>query len=126
MASTKQHSIRDLCMELADLLISLYSKANKEFLPGKNMMNRDTIINKVERDWRRALDIVNNKGKSVKQKKENMMLKLDKIYSVLFCQCPNIRSCMEEGCGKDCKKGAHIECSCLKEQKLPVIELLFV
>ena len=126
LASTKQHSIRDLCMELTDLLISLYSKANKEFLPGKNMMNRDTIINKVERDWRRALDIVNNKGKSVKQKKENMMLKLDKIYSVLFCQCPNIRSCMEEGCGKDCKKGAHIECSCLKEQKLPVIELLFI
>ena len=49
LASTKQHSIRDLCMELTDLLISLYSKANKQFLPGKNMMNRDTIINKVER-----------------------------------------------------------------------------
>ena len=44
MASTKQHSIRDLCKELTDLLISLYSKANKEFLPGKNMMNRDTGI----------------------------------------------------------------------------------
>ena len=69
------------------------------------MMNMNTIKNKIERDWRGALEIVNKKGKAVKQKKETMVLKQDKIFTVLFCQCPNIKSCREVKCSEDCKRG---------------------
>ena len=125
MGGAKQKDVRSLCQELTDQVISLYVKANKQFIPGENMIGRDSIINKIEREWRRALDIVNNKVKGVQQKKVAMEDKLDKIFSVLLCQC-NILTCQEEGCSEACKKGVHITCLCPKVQKLPVIELLFI
>ena len=126
LSKANQKDIRSLSQELTDLLTSIYSKANQHFIPGKNMMKRETIVNKIEKDWRRALEIVNNKGKLVKQRKETMEGKLDKLYPVLVCECINITSCLEQGCSEKCKKGAHIECSCTKEEKIPVIELLFI
>jgi hypothetical protein len=124
--SPKQHSISDLSQELADLLISVYSKANIQFVPGQNMFPRKTIIAKIQRDWKAAIDVVNNKVKGAKQKKELIMDKLDKFYNVLYCLCTNIISCEERGCDSECIKEAHIECTCPKDQKIPVIELLFI
>ena len=108
VSKAKQKDIKSLSHELTDLVMSIYAKASKEFIPGVNMIGRESLVVKIERDWRKALDIVNNKGKGIKQKKETMRDKLDRIYSVLLCQC-NILSCKEEGCLDTCKKGAHIK-----------------
>ena len=86
LTEVRKISIWSICQELADNLISIYKKTNHEFIPGQNMMSRKTIIDKIERDWKRAVDFVNSEVKSVKQKRENIQDKLDKIYSVLSCQ----------------------------------------
>ena len=68
--------IKSLSHELTDLVMSIYAKARKEFIPGLNMIGRESLVVKIERDWRKALDIVNNKGKGIKQKKGTMRDKL--------------------------------------------------
>lgn len=126
LSNAKQQDIRSLSKEMTGQVISVYSKASRFFMPGVNMIKETSIVTKIEKDWKKAVDIVNNKGKNLKDRKEAMIDRLDKIYDLLLCQCSNIQSCSEKGCDSICKKGAHIECTCSKEQKIPVIELLFV
>ena len=63
LTNPKQISVYDLSQELTDLLISIYSKANIQFFPGQNMYPRKTIINKITKEWKTVIDVVNNKGK---------------------------------------------------------------
>ena len=120
------HDVSDLGIELADLLVAVYTKANIQFVPGQNLYPTKTIKNKIIKEWNSASSVGSGKSKGFKSKKEILVSKLDKLYNVMYCQCTNITSCEEKGCDTECKKLAHIECSCLKEQKIPVIELLFV
>ena len=119
----KQQSNFGLCENLADQLIAIYSKANVQFVPGQNMMPRKSIINKILIDWKIAMEVASHKKF---KKKENLLKRMDKLYPVLYCICTEILSCQEKGCISDCKKQAHTACSCLKEEKIPVIELLFI
>ena len=123
MVDAKQQTYFGLCENLADQLIAIYSKTNVQFVPGQNMMPRKSIINKILIDWKIAMEVASHKKF---KKKENLLKRMDKLYPVLYCICTEILSCQEKGCSSDCKKQAHIACSCLKEEKIPVIELLFI
>ena len=126
MDLSNQKTIHDISQELTDLLLEVYTKANIQFVPGQNIYPRKTITNKIMKDWKTAGEVANTKVKGAKNKKEIIMSKLDKLFNVLYCQCSNITSCEESGCDSECKRKAHIECTCLKDEKIPVIELLFV
>ena len=123
---SKQISNHDLSLDLTDLLIAVYQKANIQFLPGVNMSAKKSITNKIERDWARAIEIVGRKGVKKNNKEQLFINKLDLLYPVLICECPSIVSCEERGCDADCLKEAHIDGSCLLEQKIPSLELLFI
>ena len=126
LTGPKQISNYDLSKELTDLLISVYRKANIQFEPGQNLQSNKAIREKIEKVWKDAVFVANNTGKGLKQKKEVLMDKMDKMFKVLYCQCSNIRSCEENNCNSDCTKQAHIDCTCPKDRKIPVIELLFI
>ena len=68
---------------------------------------------------------MNGKGKNLKSRKETFLKKLDKLFDIIVCKC-EITTCEEKGCPSDCKKFAHIDCDCLRPQKIPPIELSFV
>ena len=59
----------------------------------------------------------------------NIRGKGSKLYNVTskldYCEC-QIFSCVEKGCSAECKKVAHVDCSCPKEKRIPEIELLFL
>ena len=73
LAAAKQYSVHDLSVELTDLLLSVYNKANAQFVPGQNMFTKKVITAKISRDWKAAMDIVNNKVKGIRQKKETQI-----------------------------------------------------
>ena len=57
--------------------------------------------------------------------------KLDKLLDPLYCKCQPIQECSEVGClgskqKPSCLVGAHLTCSCPRDNKIPKLELLFV
>ena len=123
---SKKINNHDLSVELTDLLLAVYQKANIQFLPGGNMSAKMSINNKIKRDWVRAVEIVGRKSVKKNNKEQLFINKLDLLYPVLICECPSIVSCKEKGCDPDCLKKAHIDCSCLMENRIPSLELLFI
>ena len=56
---------------------------------------------------------------------------LDKLLDLLACTCQPIMTCVDVGClaakaDPPCHLGAHLDCICPKEQKIPKLELLFI
>ena len=47
------------------------------------------------------------------------------MIDLLHCKCV-IKSCEENSCESGCSQGAHIICTCPRECKIPVLELLFI
>lgn len=82
------------------------------------------LVTKITRLYEKALEINRNKL-SVKAK--NIFIdKLDKILDILVCQCP-IAKCSKSDCNTaHCYGGAHITCSCLRQDKIPILELMFI
>ena len=84
-------------MDLTDLLIAVYQKANVQFLPGVNMSAKKSITNKIERDWARAIEIVGRKGVKKNNKEQLIINKLDLLYPVLIVSVPALCLVRREG-----------------------------
>ena len=86
-----------------------------------------TLHKKIKKIWEQGVQVSLGKGKLAVKKK--FLDKLDKLVDILACNCP-IKLCAELGClktGEDgCKKDAHAQCNCLREFKIPQLELTFV
>ena len=63
-----------------------------------------------------------NRSKAETQKKFEK--KLDSIFDLIFCKC-QIVHCSEHNC-PGCEYQAHCLCNCLREKKIPKLELMFV
>jgi hypothetical protein len=89
--------------------------------------SRVTVLKKIEENWEKAKNISLGRGKL--EVKEAFIAILDKLFDILNCKC-EIKLCSEfEGpCpgGADCKYEVHISCSCSKDMKIPVKELVFI
>ena len=81
--------------------------------------------------WKRVENHVSKgkMGRKNKQGKEDIVDQLDKLLDITTCK-HTIKLCDDDGSGcvngKECKSGAHIDCSCPREMKIPVLELKFL
>ena len=81
--------------------------------------------------WKRVENHVSKRkmGRKNRQGKEEIVDQLDKLLDITTCK-HTIKLCDDDGSGcvnrKECKRGAHINCSCPKEMKIPVLELKFL
>ena len=74
-----------------------------------------------------AQKVSNNNAK--KHDIEKFTERLDKLYDLTRCRCPIMKCSEFEKCEnqKDvCKKEFHITCNCVREEKLPLLELGFI
>lgn len=89
--------------------------------------SRVTVMKKIEENWEKAKNISLGRGKL--EVKETFIATLDKLFDILICKC-EIKLYSEFECpcpgGADCKHEVHISCSCSKDMKIPVKELLFI
>ena len=82
------------------------------------------VLTKITRLYEKALQINNNKVTA--RVKHSFTDQLDKIFDILVCQCP-IEKCAKPDCNPaHCHGGAHITCSCLRQDKIPSMELMFI
>ena len=137
------YTVQELTVKMAQALTAQWKRANVAFHPPVTITD-EAIKKKLNLAWETAMKIA--KKKSNKVQKETFESKLDKLVDITWCRC-KITSCEELDCSKSCKKcspcgrcgdckkckdciecsqGAHIDCTCVKELKLPLLELKFL
>jgi hypothetical protein len=120
---------KELTLDVARSVENQWLKANSELVSPK-VISLKSLQRSLEKDWKKAKDIV---WKRLNKKSEiaTFEARLDKLLDISKCRC-EIQLCAvkppceESKAGKKCKQGAHISCSCPREEKLPKLELLFI
>jgi hypothetical protein len=122
----RNYSVDDLVGDIIAQLLAQWKKANAQF-KYPVIIHEETLKIKIKKIWERG-NIV-SRGRTKLEEKTKFISKLDHLFDILYCKCP-IKLCAELGCqkiGEDrCKKDAHANCNCLREFKIPQLELSFV
>ena len=121
------YTTNKLAGDLAEAVLVQYRKANNEFKPPV-VSTKKSLHSRIEKDWKRA-ELIAWNGK--KKNLEDFFSKLDRLYDITKCRCKIIPCsvkppCLDARTGKFCRKEAHSDCVCLREQKLPELDLLFI
>ena len=113
-----------------------WALVNKKVSEYPVIVSDQEIARRITLIWTKVDDLTSKGGGGKKKKKkpkqkekekEELSEDLDKLFDILFCQC-EIQTCPEYKCEKmtKCKPKAHVICNCLKQFKIPVIELAFI
>lgn len=123
---TRKYDFKQVCKDLAPLVIELWLKSNKKFKPPVILQERG-VRKRIEKVWAKAERIAS--GKYKKGEKVDMESSLDRLMDITVCK-HQIFLCEteESGCKipGGCKTKAHILCDCPFNQKIPVLELAWV
>ena len=136
----KNYPVSELVKDMSKALSETWIKANSSFSPPV-VVGELGIQKRLQTDWETLQKIVWNQKIKEAQVKE-FEAKLDKLVNLTKCKC-EIHTCVNLKCSENCDKckavrtvgraacqecqvGAHITCTCPKEVKIPVLELLFM
>lgn len=115
-----------IARDLAPILESQWLKANAKFVYPV-ILSRQRIEEKIMALWKKVYDVALGRGKAADRAKVEEGL--DKLMDIVYCKC-TIIMCQEPRsiCPKPtkCKLKAHALCSCAKEWKVPVLDLLWL
>ena len=116
------YQIKQSAKDIIPSILSQWSKGNALF-SAPVIIEEFSIERRIERAWTHARDIGLKKIKK-KDAIESFKLKLDKLFDICKCVC-QIKLCDVSGCS-GCDVGAHVDCKCKRECKIPVLELAFI
>ena len=138
------YPLTELVTDMTQAVITQYHRANQGFQPPVIISERAVCL-KLKLAWETAQKIA-KKHITKSSQIQAFESKLDRLLDILKCKCP-IKLCQEFGCPEQCRRcrncgqcgecklckdcteceqGAHIACSCSKEEKIPVLELRFI
>ena len=63
LSNAKQLDIRSFSKEMAEQVISVYSKASRLFMPGVNMIKETSIVSNIGKDWRTTRGKISRAGR---------------------------------------------------------------
>ena len=116
-----------LMLQVAESVLAQWSKSNIKFSPPV-IVTRNALAQKLQTAWDSSSLI--SRGRAKKTDKLWLEAKLDKLLDLTVCQCevslchgPPTKTCQLSG-RKECM--GHISCTCVKEVKLPVLELKWI
>ena len=138
------YPVNELSIEMAKAVVAQWQRANVGFQPPV-VIAQDGLVKKIKLAWETANNIA---WKRITKKAQIKTFedKLDKLVDITKCRC-DIISCEDFGCPESCRRckdcgrcgackkckeclecdqGAHISCSCVREMKLPLLELKFI
>ena len=109
-----------MCCQITPTIRAKWAETN----PMLVLIKDESISKKMLKSYDTAHAINRKKAKS--KAKEIFMEKLDHLFDILVCQCP-INLCEKPDCNTaHCNGGAHISCSCLRQFKIPPMELRYI
>ena len=120
--SMSTYPLKYLARDMTEALLNVWHKANLQFCPPV-VTAEDSIQKKLKLAWE-TLQNIAWKRVTKKSQIEAFEGKLDKLVDITKCRC-EIVLCDSFGC-EQCEQGVHIKCSCPRDMKLPVKDLLFL
>ena len=113
-------AVRWAVVKVAPAVRAKWDQTNPQLV----LIPESALLLRMTRIYERALQVNNNKL-SAKAKKI-FTDSLDKVFDILVCQCP-FEKCLKPDCNPaHCYDEAHITCTCLRAEKIPAMELLFI
>ena len=130
--------IKELARKTAELLIENWKKVNHKIVQYPVILSNQQIEARIIRLWGKADKVTSVKkgkvsGKSSKRRKsgefevekKDFIESLDFFFDILNCHCV-IKTCIDLKCETKCEKEIHIQCSCPRDMKIPILELMFI
>ena len=121
ISGKKGLTLNDLSNSIVDALYNKWQSANPEFKEDENLIARLYLFKKVKTDWDFCVKWERKSSNQVESYKK----RLDKLYNVLKCKCV-FTTCAEKDCPDSCCEYVHINCTCVKIQKIPKVEIRFI
>ena len=124
----RNYPVSALMKDVANAVLGKWEWANALFQPSVTISSR-SIERKLINEWEKSN--LAARGKLSTDQTADLQEKLDKLLDPLYCKCQPIQECSEVGClgskqKPSCLVGAHLTCSCPRDNKIPKLELLFV
>ncbi|KAG7166056.1 hypothetical protein Hamer_G031261, partial [Homarus americanus] len=122
--NVRNYTDKELINDMIVPLLHQWTKANALFKPPVINQCR-TIELKLTKLWHKAVETSLGKGNLAR--KNEFLHTLDTLFDILTCKC-SIQLCSESNCSHSGKRenNSHIDCSCPREKKIPVLELEFI
>ena len=111
----KNYPVREMIEELVTAVYLQWEKSSSMFKPPV-VSDKKALVQRVKRLWEKATAIALKK-ETKEAVVSSFESKLDRLFDITVCQC-TITLC-NEGCIKE----AHIFCTCMKDKKVPLLEL---
>ena len=115
-----QISNKDLIDQMYGEIIGIHWKVNSNLTLISEKRGKEKLMIL----YKKQKNLIRSGAPARHQRMIEFQSKLDRIFDLLACKC-EIKSCENVSC-EGCVNGAHISCSCKKDQKIPVKELSFV
>ena len=97
-------------------MIAIYRRLNLLLV----IASESSIANGIKSAYKQQLHF--QQSGSHGQKRKTFDDKLDKVLEILKFRC-RITSCDKSECANTCKWGAHVNCTCPKQERIPKTEL---
>ena len=124
----RNYPVKEMMVDVSSEVLAQWEKANALF-KHPIICTKSSLERRLEKEWERAGLVA--RGRAKKGQREDFESKLDKLLDPLVCSCQPIQLCRDAGChgpkaDPPCKLGAHLDCTCPRENKIPKLELEFI
>ena len=119
-------NIKEISVLLSKEILNIWSAANPELCPPV-VSGEKAIADRIEKSWKILLSICH--GREKKKTEDVWAQKLDKLFDITKCKCLIVlcadpeSHCDSTSCYSN---GAHTNCSCERQLKLPKYDLVWV
>ena len=121
----RNFTVRELSEKLAGEVTTIWCSSNPQFVPPV-VSSSKSLADRISIAWKKFQSICH--GRENKKTADTWTAKLDKLFDITICRC-SIFLCEEsesQCSGSNCSAGAHINCTCPRSIKLPVLDLAWL
>lgn len=116
--SLEDMAIREMCRLVLAEMKTIWNAANTT-IP---LVSEKYALDKLVKEWNNAKQCSKETAKAALVSQFNE--RLDKLFDLCKCKC-NIYECAEKSCD-GCEHQAHVNCTCPRNEKIPLMELKFM
>lgn len=116
---SKHYPVSVMANEMVPLLKGVWFRANALLTQQPIAIGDSSIASKISRSWT-LLSNIANKQKVLLSSRQSFFKGLDKLFTILTCNCPFL-SCGDAQCYKERCEQVHIKCDCPKESKVSTL-----
>ena len=122
--SEKDFTIWEMSEQALALILPIWTRANVKLVQEPIRLNDNQIARRIKTNWE-VLAKLAGKQKVDKRQKTRFEADIDRLFSILTCECQFI-DCIESQCNEPNCQMPHIKCSCPLASKIPRLELSYI